>query len=175
MRLNYKKSLKLATLLITAIIIGTASAVTYSYMYIKGSVTISSAELIWLKGSDVPNCNITGSTVSLAVNVEQGTPINFTNALFLKNANATGYFNYTISVAEPLSPTDFETAKMYIYQNYTTPGTWKYLAMLDLTSASSEYSGSLFAGNYLRITLGFNATASTGTKDFQIQVQYGKY
>jgi hypothetical protein len=170
MKPNYKKSLKLLTLLATAIIIATASATTYRYMYIEGGVTITSAKLVWQKGSDVSNCNITGSTATLAVNVNQGTPMNFTQALFLKNTNATGSFSYTITVTQALSPSDFQRAKMWIYQNST--GTWAYLAVLDLTSTSSTYSNSLSAGNYLRMTLEFNATASTGTKNFAVQVQY---
>jgi hypothetical protein len=172
MKINSRKSLKLVALLVTAMIIATVSAQTYRYMYINGGVTISSAKLVWLKGSDVANCNITGSTASLAVNVEQGTPINFIEAVFLKNTNSSGSFSYTISVTQALSSSDFERAKMHIYENYTSPGIWTFLDTLDLTSTSSSYSGSLSAGHFLRMTLEFNATASTGTKNFVVQVQY---
>jgi len=141
-------------------------------MYIEGGVTVSTAKLIWINGSDVPNCNITGTTASLAVNIEQGTPINFTNALFMKNTNSSGSFSYTISVKQALLPDDFERAKMHIYENYTTPGTWKYLHTLDLTNLGDSYSDSLSFGKYLRMTLEFNATIATGTKSFEIQVEY---
>jgi hypothetical protein len=172
MKTNYKKGLKFGFLLLTAILIGTVSATTFRYMYIEGGVTITSAKLIWLQGADVTNCNITGSTASLAVNVDQGTPVNFTEALFMKNTNASGSFSYTISILQELSSDDFERAKMYIYENYTTPGSWTYLHTLDLTNASDSYSDSLSYGNYLRMTLEFNATSASGTFNFKIQVQY---
>ena len=173
MKINYKKSLKFVTLLITALLIATVSAATYRYMYIEGGVTVTSAKLIWLKGSDVPNCNITGSTAALAVNIEQGTPVNFTEALFMKNTNASGSFSYTISITQALSPSsDFERAKMHIYENYTIPSSWTYLHTLDLTNATDSYSDSLSYGKYLRMTLEFNATIATGTSNFKVQVQY---
>jgi hypothetical protein len=170
--LKSKKSLKIVTLLVSALLIATVSADVYRYMYIEGGVTIGSSKLIWIQGEDVTNCDITGSTATLAVNVEQGTPINFTKALYMKNINSTGSFSYTISVTQALSSDDFERANMYIFENSTVPGTWTHLATLDLTSTSSSYPGSLSAGNYLRMTLEFNATASTGTKTFEVQVEY---
>jgi hypothetical protein len=172
MKINYKKSLKFVTLLLTAIIIGAVSAATYRYMYIQGSITVSSAKLIWIAGADVPNTTITGSTASQAVSVEQGTPVNFTEALFLKNTNSSGSFSYNITITSALSSSDFERAKMHIYENYTTPGSWSYLSTLDLTSIASSSTGSLSAGNYLRMTLELNATIATGTKTFTVQVQY---
>jgi len=172
MKVNYKKSMKFGILLLTAILIAAVSATTYMYMYIEGGVTVSSSKLIWLKGSDVPNCNITGSTATLAVDVYQGTPINFTEALFMKNTNASGSFSYTLSITTALSSSNFERAKMHIYENYTTPGSWTYLNTLDLTNASSSYANSLAASNYLRMTLEFNATAASGTHNFGVQVQY---
>jgi hypothetical protein len=173
MKINYKKSLKFVTLLLTAIIIGAVSATTYRYMYIQGSITVSSAKLIWLAGADVPNTNITGSTASQAVSIEQGTPLNFTEALFLKNTNSTGSFSYNITITTPLSSSDFERAKMHVYENYTVPGSWSYLSTLDLTSSNSfYYNSALSAGNYLRMTLELNATIATGTRSFVVQVQY---
>ena len=172
MNAKYKKSLKIVTLLISAIIIATVSAETLRYMYIEGSIEVTTAKLIWVAGSDVPNCNITGSTAALGVTVEQGTPINFTEALFLKNANATGLFSYTISITDDLSPTDFERANLYVYQNNTGPTTWSYVDTLDLTNAADTVVGSLAAGVYLRMTLEVNATVASGTSTFGVQVAY---
>jgi hypothetical protein len=172
MNAKYKKSLKLVTLLITAIIIATVSAETLRYMYIEGGVTVSSAKLIWHEGSDVTNCNITGSTATLAVNVEQGTPVNFTEALFMQNTNTSGSFSYTISVTQALSSSDFERANLYVYENYTSPGDWTYLDTLDLTDDTDTVSNSLAADNYLRMTLELNATVASGTSTFAVQVEY---
>ena len=172
MNAKYKKSLKIVTLLITAILIATASAQIYSYMYIQGSIEVTSAKLVWIEGSDVPNCNITASTAALGVTVDQGTPVNFTEALFLQNANATGSFSYTISITDDLSPTDFERANMYVFQNNTGPTTWSYVDTLDLTSAADTVAGSLAAGVYLRMTLEINATVASGTSTFGVQVEY---
>jgi hypothetical protein len=172
MKMNYKKSLKFIGFLISAMLIASVSAATYRYMYIEGAITVSSSKLIWVKGIDVPNSNITGSTVSLAVDVEQGTPVNFTEALFLENTNASGSFSYTISITQALSSSDYERAKMHIYENYTTPGSWAYLHTLDLTNSADSYSDSLSYGRYLRMTLELNATIATGTSNFKVQVEY---
>jgi hypothetical protein len=172
MKMNYKKSLKFGILLLTAIIIATVSATTYRYMYIEGGVTVTSAKLVWLQGTDIPNCNITGSTATLAVTVDQGTPVNFTEGLFMKNTNASGSFSYTLSITTALSSANFERAKMHVYENYTSPGSWTYLNTLDLTNISSTYSDTLAASNYLRMTFEFNATAASGTHSFGVQVQY---
>jgi len=172
MKMNYKKTLKFVTLLITSMLIATVSAATYRYMYIDGSITVSSAKILWIKGSDVPDATISGSTAIVNLNVEQGTPLNFTEALFLKNANNTGSFNYNITITQALLTGEFERAKMHIYENNTVPGTWTYIDTMDLTNANDFYSSSLTAGNYLRMTIEVNATIATGTRNFDAQVQY---
>jgi len=50
MNVKYKKSLKIVTLLITAILIATASAQVYRYMYISGTVAIGNTGLRWVLG-----------------------------------------------------------------------------------------------------------------------------
>lgn len=174
MNMNYKKSLKLLTLIIASILIATVSAETYRYMYIDGSVSISSAKLLWFEGSDAPgDTTIVGSTATIDLDVEQGVPINFTEALFLKNDNATGTFNLLVSITTAVSGGDFDNCKMYIFENATTPGTWTYVDTLDLTNAADSYTGTLDAGEYLRMTFGVTAgTGATGTKPFDIQVRY---
>jgi hypothetical protein len=172
MKMNSKKILKFVTLLITSMLIATVSATTYRYMYIDGSIIVSSAKILWIKGSDVPDSTISGSTAIVNLNVEQGTPLNFTEALFLKNANDTGSFDYNITITQPLSASDFERAKMHIYENYTVSGTWTYIDTMDLTNANDFRDGSLAYGNYLRMTIEVNATIASGTRNFDVQVQY---
>ena len=172
MNINYKKTLKLVTLILTSLIIATVSAETYRYMYIDGSVTIGSSMLVWLEGADAPgDTTIGGSTVTLDLDVEAGTPVNFTECLFLKNENASGSFSLLISIPTAVSASDFDTCNLHIYQNST--GTWEFVDTLTLTNSADTYSGSLAAGNYLRFTFDVQAdSGATGSKSFDIQVRY---
>jgi hypothetical protein len=172
MNVNYKKTLKLVTLLAMSLLIATVAAETYRYMYLDGSVTISSSKMLWLTGADAPgDASIDGSTVTVDLDVEAGTPINFTECLFLKNDNTTGSFSIDLSITPAVSGSDFSTCKVHIYENST--GTWTYVDTLDLTNAADTYSGSLAAGNYLRMTFDVDAaTGASGTKPFDMQVRY---
>lgn len=172
MKMNYKKSLKFVTLLISALLIATASATVYRYMYIEGTVTVGSIKLMWIEGSDVSDATIVGSTATISLNVENNTSVNFTEALFLKNNDTTTTFNYNITVAQALSGTEFETAKLHIYENYTTPGTWAHLDTVDLTNPNSYSQHSLTAGNYTRITIEMKAIADSISRTFKVQVEY---
>lgn len=49
MKLNYKKSLKLVTLLVTALLIATASAEVYNYLTLSASVGVEGLALVWDK------------------------------------------------------------------------------------------------------------------------------
>lgn len=172
MNVNYKKTLKFVTLLIASLLIATVSAQVYRYMYIDGSITVSGAKLIWIKGSSVPGASISGSTATIDLDVEEGTPVNFTEALFLKNVNASGSFNYNITVTEALSSSEFQRAKMHIYENWTASPSWTFVNTLDLTDDADFYSDNLVFGGYLRMTFEVNATQSSGPYNFDIQVEY---
>jgi len=171
-KIPFRKSMKFLTLLLTSLLIAMASAQVYRYMYITGSITIGTEKLIWIKGADAPaDASISGSTATIDLDVEPGTPINFTECLFLKNDNAIGSFNILISITTAVSSSDFDEAKTHIYQNST--GEWQYVDSLDLTNAASSYSGSLAAGEYLRMTFEVAAKASaSGTMPFGVQVRY---
>jgi hypothetical protein len=171
MNAKYKKSLKIVTLLITAIIIGTVSATTYNYMYLSGSVTIGAAELVWIEGTDLAdNTTISGGTATMTLTVQPGVGQNFTEGLFLKNEGTTSHaLNITVTTA--MSTDDFDTANAYIYTN--SSGSWAYLDTLTLTTASDQYSGILNATDYYRLSLEIQAKASaSGTKNFMLQVTY---
>jgi hypothetical protein len=171
MKTNYKKVIKLITLLITSILIGTASAYVYRYMYIEGSITVGKPLLIWLEGEDLDS-TIVGNTVTINLNVENGTAMNFTRALYLKN-NATSAISvsYNITVLTALYSSEFEIAKIHIYENYTTPGTWTYLDTIDLTDSSDHCEGVLGQGKYLRFTIEVKAIKEVG-RNFKVQVEY---
>jgi len=172
MKSNYRKTIKLVTLLLVSVIIATVSAETYRYLYIDGSVTIGSAKIVWLEGADAPaDTSIAGSTVTVDLDVEEGVPVNFTECLFLKNENTTGSFSYLVSITTAVSGSDFDVCRMHIYDNST--GTWIYVDTLDLTNGADTCTGSLSAQNYLRMTFDVAAaTGSSGTKPFDVQVRY---
>ena len=171
-KIRSRKALKFLGLLISAMLIATVSAVTYRYLYIDGSIIVGSQYLSWQLGGDAPSgASISGTTAIMAFPVEQGTPTNFTEALFLKNSNLTGAsFTYNITVANNVNSSDFQRAQMHIYENYTTP--WTYLNTIDLTNATDFYSNTLNGTQYLRMTFEINATIASGTYDFDIKLEY---
>jgi hypothetical protein len=172
MKLNYKKSLKFVTLLITTLLIATVSAEVYRYMYIEGTITVGGIKLMWIQGSDVPDSIIVGGTATVSLNVENNTAVNFTEALFLKNNDTTTTYNYKITVSDTVSGTSFETAKIHIYENDTIPGTWTYLNSVDLTSSSSSYQSTLAPGNYTRMTIEVKAIVDSISDSFKVQLEY---
>jgi hypothetical protein len=122
MKLNYKKSLKFITLLIASLLIGTVSAEIYSYMYIQGSGTIASQELIWELGTNPCGATIQGYTVkNLNISIPKNTFENITDCIRLvNNDNTYGYtFNLTTAVigGDPSKFTTFDFV-MY-YSNWT--------------------------------------------------------
>jgi|YelNatPaOPRAMG01_1025707.scaffolds.fasta_scaffold139448_3 hypothetical protein len=168
MKTNHKKILKLVTLLLSSLLIGTASATVYRYMTLQGSIAVGTLKLIWLQGSDA-SATITGSTAILSLSVENNTAVNFTEAIFLKN-NATGSYTYNITITNSLDSNDFEEAKIHIYENYTTP--WTYLGTIDLTNSNSYYSNTLPQDGYLRLTIEVKAIQDSISRNFAVQVEY---
>lgn len=172
-KIRSRKALKFLGLLISSLLIATVSATTYRYLYIDGSITVGTQYMIWILGTDAPSdSSISGTTAIMDLDVEEGTPINFTEALFLKNQNVTGSFNYNITLLQAVSSSDFQEAKMHIFENYTASPSWTYVDTIDLTNTNDYYSSSLAASNYLRMTFEINATIASGTRNFDVQAKY---
>ena len=176
MNAKYKKSLKMVTLLITAILIATASAQIYSYMYIDGRITVGTAKLVWIAGENAPgDIDVTGGTVTMDLDVQPGVNQNFTEALFLMNQDGEDH-NMTITITVALSVSDFDIANAYIYKN--TTGSWAYVDTLTLTTASDQYSTytgntPLVAGGYYRFAFEIQADElASGPYDYDIEVVY---
>jgi hypothetical protein len=175
MTVGYRKIAKTAILLLTSLIIATVSAATYRYMYIDGSVTVGSAKLVWETGDDAPgDTSITGSTVTIDLDVEPGVPMNFTECLFLTN-NDTAAHNMTISVTTSVSSSDFDELKIHIYQNGSSP---TFIDTLDVTTSDTyeTYTGNtpLAAGEAYLMTfeVAADSAVTEGTYNFDIQVEY---
>ena len=176
MKLNTKKLVKIISLAITSLLIATVSAATYRYLYIDGSITVGGAQMVWVLGSDAPgDGSISGSTATIDLDVEKGVPVNFTDVLFLLN-NGSVTYSYNITLTDIVAGADFDEAKMHIYENYTTPGTWTYLDTIDLTNSADYYASTLAVSNCTRMSfeIAATATASPGTEPFDVQVEYNE-
>jgi len=171
-QIRAKKSIKFITLILTALMIAGVSAATYRYMYIDGSVIVGNPKIVWLTGSDAPSgTSIQGSTVTMNLPVEPGTPLNFTNCLYLKNNNATGSYTMDISVTTAVLAADFNKALIHVYSNST--GSWVFVDTLNMTTLDTSTGHTIGAGNYYRLSFEIYAkTTASGTYNFDVKVEY---
>ena len=117
MKLNLKKSLKIVTLLILSLVIAVASSQVYSYMYIKGSASITTGGLSWALGVSAPSgATVNGYTVNnLNFSVPENTFQNFTDSLELTNNDATCHTFDLATTITAGSAADFTTFDMIVY------------------------------------------------------------
>ena len=172
MKTNYKKTLKFVTLLISSLIIATASAAVIRQMEIQGTVTVGPLKLIWIKGADAPSATIVGSVATVPLSVENNTLATFTEVLLLKNNDTSTSYNYNVSVTDTLSSTYFEIADLKLYTN--SSGSWQLLGTLNLKDSSSVYqsTASLAPGNFIRFTMEIKAIHDGVNDTFKVQVTY---
>jgi len=171
MEINIKKILKISTLLIMSLLIATASATVYRQMRLTGNITVTTPKLVWIEGEDA-DATIDGSVATISLTVENGTAMNFTSAIYLKNNNQTGSFHYNITIIDGLSSSEFEIAKIHIYDNETTED-WSYRDTIDLTNTNDYSVDTLSAGKYLRFTVEIKAINDSPTDtQFIIKVEY---
>jgi len=171
MNAKYKKSLKIVTLLITALLIATASAQIYSYMYIHGGATISGSELVWGLGENAPTvASISGHTVNnVNFSVPQNTFKNFTDALNITNNNAT---SITFDLAADItggSTADFTTLDLVVYDS-----TGAREGDLDVLTEDTA-TGIVIASSetlYIRFEIDPLTDATTGDVAFTITLTY---
>ena len=166
-----KKVLKLMTLLMTSLMIGYASAATYKYLYIDGSVSFTTGTgLKWVEGSDAPtSTSISGTTVTIPFTVQNGTPTNFTYCLYLQNLDATNH-SILINVTNDATSSYHDEFNIFIFDNNT--GT--HIATLDVLNGTSSYSGNIDASAIWRLTFEITAksTATSGSDEFDLQFRY---
>jgi len=170
MKFNYKKSLKFLTLLITALIIATVSAATYSYMYIDGSVSFTSGTgLKWIEGTDAPSgTSIAGSTVTLPFTAQNGTTTNYAHCLYIQNLDASNH-SLLIDVTTGATASYYDEFNMFIFNNAT--GT--QIDVIDILTTDS-YSGNITASAIWRLTfeVGAKTTSTSGSDNFDLQFRY---
>ncbi len=173
MKPNIKRILKFATLLLSSLLIATASAAVVRYMEIQGTVTVGALKLIWIDGADA-DATIVGSTATFSLNVENNTLVTFTEAILLKNNVTDGTsYNYNVSITDALNSSYFEVANLKLYLG--NPGNWSILLdTLNLNSTSSMYQSTapLLQGEYIRFTIEIKAVQDGASDTFTVQVAY---
>lgn len=180
MNVNYKKSLKFITLLVSALLIATVSAATYSYMFINGTVTIGTQKIIWIAGPDAPgDIAISGGTVTMDLDVQPGVEQNFTQCLYLKNNETGTAHNLTVTVTSPVSSGTFDLMRIHIYKNETGGAAFdEFVDTLDVTVQNDQYTTytgntPLLAQGYYQLTFTVKAkTGTSGSPTFTIEVRY---
>ena len=171
MKINYKKSLKLITLLISSLLIAIVSAQVYSYMYIEGSGTITTGGLSWQLGTSAPGgASIDGYTVkTLNLSIPTNTFKNFTDCLRIINNDAT---NHTYSLEATVvggNSTKFTTFNLAVYN---ATGTF---ATLNLKSQGNSVTGLDIVGLatlYIRFEVDPLTDETNGYMYFTVKLTY---
>jgi|YelNatPaOPRAMG01_1025707.scaffolds.fasta_scaffold113255_2 hypothetical protein len=171
MKISIKKILKFATLLITSIIIASASADVVSHMYFGGTVDVISRKLVWIIDGTPQSTNI----ANLTLTVEAGGSITITNKVYLKNEDSNPH-NLTITVTRAVSADKFDLF-VDIYSNET--GSWVLLDTLDATNSGDYFStyeltppNPLDGGKAYKLDFRVTATADANDATFELRVDY---
>lgn len=170
MKTNYKKFAKLVTLLVTSLLIATASVQAYqALMYMQGSIIIGTRTMVWIKdGTEDPD-----DTVIVTISgVEPNRTITFSNVTFLKNKGSAPRTVNSIKVTDAVS-SDFETCIIYVYKNAT--GGFSPVGSLDLKSLNGEITSNitLEQNECLKFDLVVRVSSQTvDDNEFKIQVTY---
>ena len=172
MKKNIKRTLKFVTLLVSSLLIATASAGVVRYMNIQGSVSIGVGGLAWVKGVDEESVNVTidGETASITLSLNKGTAYNITNHLFLKNLDSDKNYSVTINVTDPADSSLYDTFNIVIYHNTTNT----QIASLNALSQDND-SGTILQDEVWHITfyIETKADASTTSNDiFTVKFTY---
>lgn len=133
MKINYKKSLKFVTLLLSALLIATVSATVYNYLYIQSTIGVEGNPVKFTPGADytVAKGNATGissdnQTVTFnGMKGVNGTLKCYSDPLRIKNTHAT--YNYTVQVRvdgtwTPNTHVKYINITMINYSNNATLG-----------------------------------------------------
>jgi hypothetical protein len=172
MKTNTKKIIKLLTLFISSILIATASAGYYRFMYISGTVTISAGGLVWIKGDQAGSAvSISGSTATVSLTLNNGTISNITNYLYLKNLDSQSH-NIVINITDPAGSSLYEANGFNI--TICNNSTGAVIHSLDALSLGSSYSGTIDQQEVWHIIfqIATRSDAQTSGDAFAVQVTY---
>jgi cellobiose-specific phosphotransferase system component IIC len=146
MKINYKKSLKLITLLMSSLLIASVSASIYYQMFQSGHVTATSYTLQWITGTDSVGLNINGATCSMSsLTAPVGGAKNYTDPVRLNNTEATSRTFNLVVVSVTGNTSDLE----YIYVRlYNSTGSLKgTLAVWSGGSQGTQLTDLVIPGN----------------------------
>jgi hypothetical protein len=130
MKPNYKKSLKLLTLLITSVIIATVAADTYYELFMYGSgITITDNRVILVAGTDTPTISTngvenSGTTVTFdKITIAKGEMLTYDETVKIQN-NAGETRNIVLDVTSLTGPfsANFEYVYITVYDGATQKG-----------------------------------------------------
>jgi hypothetical protein len=170
MKTNIRKILKLSVLLVSSLLIATASAAYYRYLYIQGYVTIGPGGLVWVKGiEEAGTVSISGSTATVSFSLSNGTENNITQHLYLKNLDNKNH-NVVINVTDAANQMYYTTFDIKIYNNVTGA----HIATLNALSTLSSYSGTIAANAVWHITFYIETKpdAQVTNDTFALQFRY---
>jgi hypothetical protein len=165
MKLNYKKSLKLITLLLSSLLIATVSATVYNQLFQTGHVTATTYGLQWIAGTDSVGLTINGATCSMSsLTAPVGGERNYTDPVRLNNTEASQHtFNLVI-----VSVSGDTSQLSYIYVRlYDSSGSYENNLTVWAEGSQGSYLNSLqiSAHDYWRfeydIKWGLNSTTSS--------------
>lgn len=169
MKTNIKKTLKFATLLISSLLIASASAGVVSHMYFGGSVDVISRKLVWIVDGTTLQTNI----ANLTLPIEAGGSITITDRVYLKNEDTNAH-NLTITVTKAVDDAKFDLL-VYIYSNETD--SWQLMGTLDATQLNDYFStyetgDALDGGKAYKLDFAVTATSDAADATFELQVDY---
>lgn len=168
MKISYKKTLKLVTLLITSLLIATASAAIYDYMYLNASVGVQGMTLEWISGDDGgatdADTQINGVTATLnnLKGPPNGTRI-YADPVRLNNTG-TSAVTFDLLIDTVSGDTGYLDSIVVRIYNYTNNASIQNVTIWSGGSQGSDITGlSIPAGNMWRFQweITWKATATT--------------
>jgi len=171
MKINYKKTAKLLTLLVTSLLIATASVQAYqALMYMEGSISIGTKTVVWIKdGTEDPDDRVD----VIITGIEPNVTMSFNNTAYLKNKGSSPRTIVSIKVTNEVS-NDFEICKVYVYSN-STGGSFSPAGVLNLKNLSDEITNDITLDQNECLKFDFEVRVSSTTVNdgvFTIQVTY---
>jgi hypothetical protein len=177
MNTKYKKSLKIVTLLISALLIATASATIYYSLSVDGTATVDDTYPVALvAGADIGGGSVTGGrTATLAVSAYLGVTLTYENVLTVDNGATTPSVRLRHVSIDDTYADDFVFINIVLldgsgnqkgYLNYTVSGSASVL------TSDTDWEAMAADANWnIRIETQAAATATNGhTADIAIAI-----
>lgn len=166
MKTHHRKIVKFAVLLVTSLMIASASAQLVSQMFLGGSVDVLSRSLVWMyETTEEPD-----NTLNITLTVEAGGSGYLNDTVSLKNKGLT-LTSLNITVSKALNPTYFD---LYIDIYKNDSGNWIIVDTLDGTQEGDSFTATEMLGTdeYYKLNFVFSATTGASDATFELRVDY---